>query len=304
MSAPTLPSPAQSAALVRRIVPGGSLRGVASLAGGVSARSLLFDVLRPDETPIRFIVRIHGEADRQRNPHIAADEFRLLQRLHALGMRVPAPLALVPAGAISEGAALALAYVDGAPAFSPADLAQHLYDMAAQLVAIHRVIIEAHDLAFLPDQRDRVAALLAHPPADADAQRIQQVLRSVDPPPRHHPPVLLHGDYWPGNVLWRDGQVAAVIDWEDAAQGDPLADLANSRLEILWAHGDGAMQTFTRIYRQLSGVDAGALPYWDVWAALRPIGKLGAWGLEPALERTMRAQHREFLAHALAQLAP
>jgi aminoglycoside phosphotransferase (APT) family kinase protein len=34
-------------------------------------------------------------------------------------------------------------------------------------------------------------------------------------------------------VLWRDGRIVAVIDWEDAQVGDPLADLANTRLELL-----------------------------------------------------------------------
>ena len=44
------------------------------------------------------------------------------------------------------------------------------------------------------------------------------------------------------------GRLVGVIDWEDAALGDPLADLANSRLEILWAFGDEAMERFTREY--------------------------------------------------------
>jgi aminoglycoside phosphotransferase (APT) family kinase protein len=40
--------------------------------------------------------------------------------------------------------------------------------------------------------------------------------------------VLLHGDFWPGNALWRDGALVAILDWEDAAIGDPLADVANA----------------------------------------------------------------------------
>lgn len=45
--------------------------------------------------------------------------------------------------------------------------------------------------------------------------------------------------------MWRDGQLAAVIDWEDAQLGDPLADVANARLEILWAFGIEAMLRFS-----------------------------------------------------------
>ena len=39
------------------------------------------------------------------------------------------------------------------------------------------------------------------------------------------PPVWVHGDVAPGNLLVRDGQLAAVIDWGGAAVGDPACDL-------------------------------------------------------------------------------
>ncbi|MGT5522875.1 phosphotransferase family protein, partial [Escherichia coli] len=78
--------------------------------------------------------------------------------------------------------------------------------------------------------------------------------------------VLLHGDFWPGNVLWKDGQLVAVIDWEDAQIGDPLADLGNSRLEILWASGSEAMHSFTRHYQAMTDIDFSNLPYWDLFA--------------------------------------
>ena len=72
--------------------------------------------------------------------------------------------------------------------------------------------------------------------------------------------MLVHGDYWPGNILWRDGRIVAVVDWEDAAVGEPLADLANCRLEILWSFGIEAMNDFTDDYRSLMTVDFTNLP--------------------------------------------
>ena len=65
------------------------------------------------------------------------------------------------------------------------------------------------------------------------------------PLPRRNLPALLHGDYWPGNVLWEDGRLAAIIDWEDASVGDPLVDVSNARLEILWVFGP-SVEEFTR----------------------------------------------------------
>src|SRR5690606_20855011 len=86
--------------------------------------------------------------------------------------------------------------------------------------------------------------------AALETERIRDALGRAAPP-QPGAAALLHGDYWPGNVLWRAGRLAAVIDWEDAALGDPLADLAISRLDLLWIFGPEAMRAFTDRYRSL-----------------------------------------------------
>lgn len=40
-------------------------------------------------------------------------------------------------------------------------------------------------------------------------------------------PALIHGDYGLANVIFNQGQVSAVLDWELAYMGDPCADLIN-----------------------------------------------------------------------------
>jgi aminoglycoside phosphotransferase (APT) family kinase protein len=44
-------------------------------------------------------------------------------------------------------------------------------------------------------------------------------------PRRHKPPVWIHGDLDPGNLLLRDGRLAAVIDFGTLAVADPAVDL-------------------------------------------------------------------------------
>jgi len=41
-----------------------------------------------------------------------------------------------------------------------------------------------------------------------------------------------HGDFHPGNVIIRDDDQPVIIDWANAAVGDPMADVARSRLLI------------------------------------------------------------------------
>ncbi len=95
----------------------------------------------------------------------------------------------------------------------------------------------------------------------------------------------------------------AVIDWEDAKVGDPLADVANSRLEILWAYGVDAMQMFTQQYSSMAPIDVSHLPYWDLYAALRHIPNIAGWELDAVTEQAMRDGLRSFIAQAFRKLS-
>lgn len=49
---------------------------------------------------------------------------------------------------------------------------------------------------------------------------------AVSARPWHDPPVWLHGDLHPANMLISDGTLAAVVDFGDLCAGDPATDLA------------------------------------------------------------------------------
>jgi len=164
------------------------------------------------------------------------------------------------------GAYVVTSYVESDPPPPPADVANAL---AAALVEIHG--LDTKELSFLA---------------------------TLD-----EPGVLLHGDLWPGNVLWRDGRIAAIVDWEDARIGDPLRDLAVSRLELLWAYGHEEMDDFTERYRNAcSNLDYAALPERDLAAAERLTPQLSNWGLDPEAETRMRKRSETFAADARQRL--
>ncbi|OWY58575.1 hypothetical protein B7486_79225, partial [cyanobacterium TDX16] len=132
-------------------------------------------------------------------------------------------------------------------------------------------------------------------------------LEPIFPPSQPNPTCLLHGDYWIGNILWNaaalGGTIAAVIDWEDAATGDPLADLATARLELVFAFGMDAAQQFMRHYQAQTALDYTNLPIWDLYAALLPAHQLAEWAGDSATERRWRAGHAAFVAQALERLS-
>ena len=90
---------------------------------------------------------------------------------------------------------------------------------------------------------------------------------------------LLHGDFWPENLLWKNGELAAVLDWEDAAVGDPLSDLAASRVEFRYQFGREGMQIFTSAYARYQAIDTTRLALWQIYVAAAGQHFMGDWGL-------------------------
>ncbi|MEP7293022.1 MAG: phosphotransferase [Chloroflexota bacterium] len=254
----------------------------------------------------KLLVRQHGAVDRASNPQIAADEFTLLSALRAVGLPVPAPYLVDQSGEIFATPYIVMEYVEGAVEAAPANLPDFIEQSAAQLAAIHQVDAAALGLSFLPDQAALYRAKLAQRPEKLDNSldegRIRDVLEAHVPLLARNPAGLLHGDFWVGNLLWREGKIAVVIDWEDAKLGDPLADLGISRLEMLWAFGSEAMQTFTEHYQAARPIDLTHLPYWDLYAALRPAFRIGDWAGDALVEARMRDRHRWFITQAFARL--
>ena len=291
--------------VAQKIAPHSTLLRAWALQGGVSAQVTALEIERPNGHTQKLVVRQHGPVDLQHNPQIAADEFALLRRLRAAGLPVPKPYLVDHSGEIFSTPYIVLEYIEGAPEFTPANLPDLLLQFATQLSMIHRIDGATLDISLLPQQAARFAQKLKEQPADGDereeTRQVRAALEAAWPLPQQNLSVLLHGDYWPGNLLWRDGQLVAIIDWEDAALGDPLADVANSRLEILWAFGSDAMRLFTQQYQTLTILDWTSLPYWDLCAALR-LAQFAAWATDASAERAMRAGYRWFIAQALEKL--
>jgi hypothetical protein len=59
------------------------------------------------------------------------------------------------------------------------------------------------------------------------------------------------------------------------------------------------MHKFTSLYHSLTGLDFTDLPCRDLCAALRRIDQIGSWGLEAAVEITMRERPGWFVGQAI-----
>ena len=275
------------------VKPGWELKDAQQLSPRVAKLEIITNRARPQ----LLILLGHGPRDRQRNPDIARDEFALLKVLSRAGLPVSRPLLVDTSAAIPF---LITEFVEGETRFAAADLSAYCHQLAGILSNIHRFNIDQHDLSFLPSQRKVIEENMRE--TRGDAYGIRSVISASASSLQFNDAVLLHGDFWLGNLLWRADQLAAIIDWEDAMLGDPLGDLGKSRLEMLWALGEAAMDLYTKAYKARNpGLDYSSLPFWDLWGALR-LAHFAKWSTDNDRTARMGAQYEWFIKRALAAL--
>jgi aminoglycoside phosphotransferase (APT) family kinase protein len=303
--------------LAQKLIPDSRLLRTWPLKGGISAEMTALEIERPDGRTSKMIVRRPSARTLQSNPHAAQEEFEILRLTRSLGLATQAPYYLDRSGEIFPTPYLVIEYIQGQPEFAPTDLLDFTRQLATQLARIHSVDRAKLELPFLSRPAKGFAKAVGElsPRIDAsfDVDHIRDTLEAAWPIAQRNTSALLHGDYWPGNLLWKDARLVAVIDWEDATLGDPLTDFAISRLDAIWIFGVDAFHSFTQRYTALMALDYTNLPYWDLYAALRLARlagpNLAEWvaffppfGRPDITEQTLREHYRVFVNQALEKL--
>ena len=268
--------------LIETRFPGARLLAASLLAGGVSATTSLLEVELADGGRRRVVVREHGP---RHCGHDFDTEHRLLRSLQALGVKAPPPLG-AGAGWDGGGPYVLLAFVPGSTEIAAEEARSRIELMAGELVTIHHTPTAA--LPALPLRTEPLPELLDYLPTGAAWAPIRAGFRGFQHAPFGGSPVLLHGDFWPGNVVWRDGRVAAVLDWEDAAVGDPLSDVACGCLELSYLFGAEGARWFRDAYAAVEAVDPVRFALWQAYVAAAAQSNMAAWALPPDREAMMR----------------
>lgn len=165
---------------------------------------------------------------------------RIAPQLADLGVQTPVPLVVGRPTADFPWPWSVVPWIDGTPALGRPHEQNVAWArrLAAALLAVHRpaeddaphnpyrgVPLPARDAAL----RTRLDALRGMG-AQVTAAALARIWRDgIDAPPARER-VWIHGDLHPGNIVTRDGALAALIDFGDVTAGDPAYDLAGSWL--------------------------------------------------------------------------
>jgi aminoglycoside phosphotransferase (APT) family kinase protein len=249
-----------------------------------------------------------------------AEEFRVYQVMHGAGVAVPRPYWLADGEErIAGSAAFLMERVAGEAigrrvvresAFADARAALPA-QMAQQLARIHAV--DPAELPFL-------IAPAANPALDA-VERLDGQLRAIGEPhpaldiglrwlrraaPARERLVVVNGDYRIGNILVGPEGLRAVLDWEFAHLGDPIADIGWACVRA-WRFGQdhlrfggvGVLEPFLDAYAAAGGerVTPEQVFYWEV------LGNLGwAIGALAQAQRHLRGQERSVELASLGRI--
>lgn len=271
--------------IVTSLFPDAEVKHVVRLTGGVSADIHRLDLQLSDGGTTSVVLRSHGASY---SGHSVELEYQLLKMLYKNGLPVPEPMLFDISGSLLADPFLLMQFIDGTDVISSARAGHCIELMADLLLQIHALPIT--ELPTLPARTNPLPELFDYQPEGDEWQDIFGHLQSLTETEYKELPKLLHGDYWPGNLLWRNGSIASVIDWEDAAIGDPLSDVACCRLELRYKFGQEGVQRFTETYAKHRVIDRNRLALWQVYVAAAAQCFMGEWGLDPAQEAYMRAE--------------
>ena len=214
---------------------GGTILRTTQTSGGNRARSWAVDVRRPDGTIDEVFLRYGPPRPPSVEPYTTRREAQVYRAFRDAGIRAPRLIAEHPTWqAILTDRAAGIAEF------------RRLKDPAVKQAIIREVMADLARLHARPasgvelDGGVRGARIADHVRGEIATWRamyretgrrdalLELAFRWLDDnlPDPDGPVVLVHGDAGPGNFLFADGRLTALIDWELAHLGDPMEDLA------------------------------------------------------------------------------
>jgi aminoglycoside phosphotransferase (APT) family kinase protein len=257
---------------------GERITDVAWFDGGLTAhvRRILITGPRGDRNLV--LRSFTSDRFRERAADLLTQEARMLRLLDdADGVPAPHFVAADPDATHADDPSLLMTALPGEPCLDPDGAERRSADLAAQLVAIHRLDVEAahRPRRFTPWIDPQEFAL-------PDSRRpLWAAARNVVRGPRPEVTgIFLHRDFHPGNVLFRDGRLTGVVDWVETSWGPADLDVAHCATNLAMLYGAEAGIAFARDYRSAGGRLA-ATPqdrgYWLLIDALAFAGETLRW---------------------------
>ena len=269
---------ARAQRVVDAVAPGSRLLSITPAAAAFTNAVHVLDTVSSEARLDRFFVK---QMTDEPDPERPTADFHGLQIARRHGIPAPEPVLLDATGDLLGVPGIVTRFVRGRQIANPEDPVMWARDLADLLIGIHdaspdaierRGIYDGNELGLYFLTGDWPEKMAGHPLSEAIYAAIRELRYGL----RKVPPVFLHMDYWPGNVLWLDGRVSAVLDWDAAGYGDPALDVGYFRMNMYLRGIKAAADIFLEHYEAARGPVVN-LGFWELASAARPLPNPAAW---------------------------
>ena len=267
--------------LTEILSPEGDLIYFSRLEGGVSCDVFLLEV--KEGTKInKFVVRTEGLPTSE---NTVETEFYLLKSISNKQVPTAEAFYFDNSCEILDKPFMVMSFLEGT-IFEPKESEfSFLEIMAKQLIRIHQT-----DIAYLPElplRTDPLDGLISYLPKESRWDELSSLIKGLNKEIFEGEKVFLHGDFWLGNLLWKDSLIVGILDWEYAAIGDPLSDLATACLEVRYEVGIEGIEIFKHTYSNFLDIDEYRLSLWLIFVASSTLHFIDEWKLPNKRKKKM-----------------
>ena len=231
---------------------GANVESVDAIRGGISSAVHRVHLTTRTGSRSSVVLRRYVRPDLNlEEPDIAAREARTLSLIEPLGLPTPRLLGVDETGRYCGVPALLMTYLPGQIEWSPSDVTAWLEGLVSLLPRIHAAddSVQRVTRPFEVYQQDSY-----DPPAWVSQPLVWERAAELAERGKSQPDsTFVHRDFHPGNVLWTDGRVTGLVDWQAASVGIPDVDVGHCRMNLLGSHGPDVVQQFTHLWEQLAG---------------------------------------------------
>ena len=255
------------------------LVAVSPAYGAFTNEVRILDCRTPAGNDLRLVVKLltddPGDAARR------AADFHGLKVARAHDIPAPEQILLDETGEVLGVPGIVTRFVEGRQIAGPENTTAWAEALADQLLRIHDITLSESEQHGLYDDNDQglyfltedwPAKMTGHPLSETIYATIEELRTSL----QQIPPVFIHMDYWPGNVLWVDGRMSAALDWDAARYGDRALDVGYFRMNMYLRGIKEAADIFFKRYESEAG-PVGHLGFWELARAAGPLPNPRQW---------------------------